>query len=287
MESNGWDQTGIQRSTAELVVWEDSRGEESRRWHRRVPAGHEHHPHGTEQLVAGGRGDQGQPAVSSQYMVWVDGTDINGRLRSGGTSFSVVRAAGDQYDPAVCGSLVVWTDLRSGNADIYGRNLAGGGDFPIAATAGPEAYPDCDGNRVVYMRTDAVTGADIVLYDVATGQTTPVSVEAGNALRPAISGDRVVWQAWPTQPNAVAGLRHLRAQPGDGPTVQRQHGPGASDGARHRRADRGLGGRPKSAVPDVWSRGPRGRSGGLGRIARCLGRSSGRDRRRRSRAGPS
>jgi beta propeller repeat protein len=189
-----------------LVVWQDERAAESGDGTDVYLRDMSTTPRGTEQLLAGGRGDQGSPAVSAQYIVWVDGTDINGRLRAGGTNFSVVRAAGDQYDPAICGSLVVWTDLRNGNPDIYGRNLPGGSDFPIAATAAPEAYPDCDGSRVVYMRTDAVTGADIALYDVATGQTTPVSVEAGNALRPAISGDRVVWQAWPTQPNANQGF---------------------------------------------------------------------------------
>ena len=215
-------------------------------------------PRGTEQLLAGGRGDQGQPAVSSQYIVWVDGTDINGRLRAGGTSFSVVRAAGDQYDPAVCGSLVVWTDVRNGNPDIYGRNLTGGGDFPIAATAVAEAYPDCDGSRVVYMRTDA--GDRSRHRPLRRGR--PARRLRSRRRR----GTRCVRRSratgscgrrGPTQPNCRTGLRHLRAST-SATGANWSHvtsGPGAPVGARRRRSRSwcGRAGR-KARLPDVWYR---------------------------------
>ncbi len=151
---------------------------------------------GSETLIAGGPGDQGQPTVSDQYIVWVDnGNAIRARPRNGGSVLNVAVGNGDKFDPAVCGSLVVWTVTQNGNTDIYGRDLAGGQAFPIANTPAIEAYPDCDGNRVVYMSTGTTTGADISMFDRTTGATTPVSTQPWHEWRPAISGNRVVWQA--------------------------------------------------------------------------------------------
>jgi TolB protein len=161
---------------------------------------------GPETLIAGGNGDQGQPAVSDQYIVWVDNSAIRARPRSGGNAINVATGSGDRFDPAVCGSLVVWTDMRNGNADIFGRNLAGGQDFPIATSPATEAYPDCDGNRVVYMSTGATTFSDISMFDRTTGATTVVSAQPWIEWQPAISGNRVVWQAWQTTGIDILGV---------------------------------------------------------------------------------
>ncbi len=161
---------------------------------------------GPETLIAGGNGDQGQPAVSNQYIVWVDNDAIRARPRSGGNVINVANGNGAKFDPAVCGSLVVWTDMRNGNSDIYGRDLAGGQDVPIAATPATEAYPDCDGSRVVYMSTGATTAADISMFDRTTGATTVLSAQPWLEWQPAISGNRVVWQAWS---DVVTGINIL------------------------------------------------------------------------------
>jgi TolB protein len=188
-----------------MVAWEDGRNEEAgngvdvyARDMTSSPA--------PEALIAGGNGDQSQPAVSSQYVVWVDDGAIRARLRTGGNAVNV--AMGDnKFDPAVCGSLVVWTDMRNGNPDIYGRDLAGGQEFPIATSPATEAYPDCDSSRVVYMSTGAVTGGDISMFERTTGATTVVSAQPWNEWQPAISGNRVVWQAWPNQPDTTTGIQ--------------------------------------------------------------------------------
>jgi TolB protein len=161
---------------------------------------------GPETLIAGGNGDQGQPAVSAQYIVWVDNGAIRARPSSGGNVINVATGNGDKFDPAVCGSLVVWTDMRNGNADIFGRDLAGGQEFPIATSPATEAYPDCDGNRVVYMSTGATTFGDISMFDRTTGATTVVSAQPWIEWRPAISGNRVVWQAWQTTGIDILGV---------------------------------------------------------------------------------
>lgn len=184
-----------------MVAWEDYRnGNDADVYARNMTS-----PPGNETLIAGGNGDQVQPAVSDQYFVWVDNGAIRAQSRSGGNAFNVATGGGDRFDPAVCGSLVVWTDTRNGNPDIYGRDLAGGQEFPIATSPAAEAYPACDGNRVVYMSTGATTGADISMFDRTTGATTVVSAQPWNEWQPAISGNLVVWQGWPGQglPNAT------------------------------------------------------------------------------------
>jgi beta propeller repeat protein len=177
-----------------LVVWEDYRSGDADVYARDMTS-----TPGPETLIAGGPGDQVQPAVSDQYIVWVDNdTAIRARPRGGGNVINVATGSGDRFDPVVCGSLVVWTDMRNGNPDIFGRDLAGGQEFPIAATPATEAYPACDGSRVVYMSTGATTGADISMFDRTTGATTVVSAQPWSEWQPAISGNRVVWQGWPS-----------------------------------------------------------------------------------------
>jgi beta propeller repeat protein len=186
-----------------MVVWEDYRnGSDADVYARDMTSSP-----GPETLIAGGPGDQVQPAVSHQYIVWVDNGAIRAQSRSGGNAFNVATGTGDRFDPAVCGSLVVWTDTRNGNPDIYGRDLTGGQEFPIATSPAAEAYPDCDGNRVVYMSTGTVTGADISIFDRTTGATTIVSAQPWNEWQPAISGDRVVWQGWPWQGQPGATIK--------------------------------------------------------------------------------
>jgi TolB protein len=185
-----------------LVAWEDSRNEDAGDAADVYARDMTSSP-GPETRIAGGPGEQVQPAVSNQYIVWVANDAIRARPRSGGGVVNVATGNGAKFDPAVCGSLVVWTDMRSGNPDIFGRDLAGGQEFPIASTPATEAYPDCDGTRVVYMGTGATTAADVYQFDRTTGATTPVSTQPGNEWQPAISGDRVVFQAWP---DTVTGL---------------------------------------------------------------------------------
>jgi TolB protein len=188
-----------------MVAWEDYRnadaGDGSDVYARNMTS-----TPGPETLIAGGPGDQVQPAVSDQFIVWVDNSAIRARPRSGGNVINVATGNGDKFDPAVCGSLVVWTDMRNGNADIFGRNLAGGQEFPIAASPATEAYPDCDGNRVVYMSTGATTFGDISMFDRMTGATTVVSAQPWIEWQPAISGNRVVWQAWQTTGIDILGV---------------------------------------------------------------------------------
>src|SRR6266700_6843265 len=197
-----------------LVAWEDYRNGTADIYDRNMTS-----PPGSETLVADGGTDQTDPAVSNQYVVWVDnGSAIDAMPSAGGSVINVV-SGHPVFDPAVCGSLVVWTDLRSGTANIYGEDLAGGSEFPIATGSATAAYPACDGSRVVYMCTGATTAADICMFDRTTGATTVISAQPWNEWQPAISGTRVVWQAWPNQPNCCIQIKGVDLSTGAPITV--------------------------------------------------------------------
>jgi hypothetical protein len=184
------------------VVWEDSRND--------ATAGTDVYRFtvstATETKVAGGTGEQDQPAISDQYVVWIDrGTLKAESLQPGSTPFNVTTGSASPVDPAVCGSLVVWSDTAN-NSDVYARNLPNGPLITVATSPAAEAYPACDQGRVVYTYAPLGGGSDIHLYDVGTGHTSVVSDEIWNEWRPSISGNRVVWQAWPAQPDTTQGF---------------------------------------------------------------------------------
>jgi hypothetical protein len=185
------------------VVWEDSRNDET----QGTDIYRFTYSTGTESLVAGGAGEQDQPAISDQYVVWIDQGRLMAKPLSGGSSFNVVNGGATQTDPYVCGSLVVWSDTGN-NSDVYAKQLPSGPVIPVATSGAVEAYPACDAGRIVYMYSPLSTGsADIRLYDVASGQTGVVSSQFWNEWRPSISGNRVVWQAWPNQPDTTIGFQ--------------------------------------------------------------------------------
>jgi beta propeller repeat protein len=188
----------------ENVAWEDSRNEET--------DGTDIYMYNTgtltESLVAGGPGEQDQPAISNSYIVWIDEGRLRAKDLSSGSVFSVTNGAATQTDPAVCGSVVVWSDTGN-NSDIHAKDLAGGSEIAVATSPGVEAYPACDAGRVVYTYAPLGGASDIRLYNIGSGETQVVSDEAWNEWRPAISGNRVVWQAWPNQPDTDTGIQIL------------------------------------------------------------------------------
>ena len=204
------------------VVWEDSRNAETDGtdiYMRDIGAP-------TEKLVAGGRGDQEQPAVSGRYVVWLDAGKLRAFDRTSGAVFNVTSGPATQTDPALCGSVVTWTDSRGSSPDVYARDLAGGAELAVAASSTVEAYPACDAGRIVYMYAPTGEWASIRLFDLSTRRTTVVSEQSWNEWRPAISEDRVVWQAWPNQPDTTTGIQIMGKRLSTGETFTVTSGPG-------------------------------------------------------------
>jgi beta propeller repeat protein len=183
----------------DAVVWEDSRNDlqppdptdGTDVYMYSVSAG------GSDIKVAGGSGEQDQPAISDQYVVWIDEGRLMARalpLSPTNPAFPVTNGSPTQTDPYICGSLVVWSDTGN-NSDVKAKQLPNGQEIQVATSSAVEAYPACDGGRVVYMYAPLGAQSDIRLYDVGTGQTTTVAGHPWNEWRPTISGNRVVWQA--------------------------------------------------------------------------------------------
>ena len=178
------------------VVWEDSRNAET----DGTDVYRFNYSTGTESLVAGGAGEQDQPAISDQYVVWIDDGRLKAKGLSGGAPFSVTNGPATQPDPAVCGSLVVWSDTGN-NSDVYAKQLPSGPVIPVATSSEVEAYPACDAGRVVYTYAPLAGGGRHPALQHRTGQTRVVADQPWNEWRPSISGNRVVWQAWPNPPS--------------------------------------------------------------------------------------
>src|SRR6266498_238360 len=103
---------------------------------------------GPETLIAGGNGDQGQPAVSDRYIVWVDNSAIRARPCSGGNVINFATGNGDKLDPAVCGSLVVWQAWQTTGIDILGVDLSTGTPFTVTNDSGNQT--DISGTLVAW-----------------------------------------------------------------------------------------------------------------------------------------
>jgi hypothetical protein len=185
------------------VVWEDSRNAET----DGTDVYRFNYSTGTESKVAGGTGEQDQPAISDQYIVWIDRGTLKAQgLQPGSAPFNLTNGSATPTDPAICGSLAVWSDTAN-NSDIYAKNLPSGPVVPVATSSAVEAYPACDAGRVVYMYAPTGSDADIRLYNMGTGQTTTVTNQIWNEWRPSISGNRVVWQAWPNPSDPTQGIQ--------------------------------------------------------------------------------
>ncbi len=184
---------------------------------------------GSPRLVAGGPGDQTQPAVAYQpnrqeyYVVWSDNTrDIDGvygmAVRANGIPFGGVRTlVQSQYnaqDPTLArrgddGYLLAWVDDRDGKPTIYARriNLNGlpiggsaGQDYRVSSGPDDHSAPALDpaSGTLVYNEYNARTGLDVVgvqVYDNGTirgGRSIGIAVPAADQADPAaaVNGSR-------------------------------------------------------------------------------------------------
>src|SRR5512134_3651104 len=134
----------------ENVVWEDSRNDET--------AGTDIYAFNTgtlaESLVAGGAGEQDQPAISDRYIVWIDEGRLRAKDLSSGQVFSVTNGAATQADPFVCGSVVVWSDTAN-NSDVYAKNLAGGSQITVATSPATPAGSSTRTHRLFRRRASS------------------------------------------------------------------------------------------------------------------------------------
>lgn len=82
-------------------------------------------------------------------------SDIYGYNLSTSTEFPICTNIGEQWNPAICGQYVLWQDWRSdpgnySNSDIYGYDLTTQTEFSICLASGNQQRPEIDGKLVVW-----------------------------------------------------------------------------------------------------------------------------------------
>ncbi len=119
--------------------------------------------------------------------------DIYGVDLCSGTQSTVAGGDGDQYDPAVANGFVAYVDNSTGSPMIWGLDTCSG-DGPFAISSAPGEHPATDGHYVVWSTPNTADNADIMGYDLSTGKEFTVCDDAGAQLHPAVSDGVVVWQ---------------------------------------------------------------------------------------------
>ncbi len=157
---------------------------------------------GTPYAICTDPGDQINPAVDGNVVVWEDHSTGDSNIWAYNlathTKFAVCTDPGEQTAPAISGDWVVWQDKRNGNWDIYGAVIdpvAGthGAAVPICTEGHDQTRPDVSGDTVVW--TDTRWGSkDILGYNRVADFTFVVCAWAGDQDQPAIDGDTVVWR---------------------------------------------------------------------------------------------
>lgn len=163
---------------------------------------------GTEQVVAADPGNQYDPAISGNTVVFTDDragdTDVYYVDLATGVEHPVVVAPGNQELTGISGPRIVYTDYR--NVDIYvfdtatgiGTNLTG---FEKTALGrGYNAFDPSIGDSLVAWEQDASGSMEIAARDLTTGEERSVSgVDPAMVNeRPAVGGGWVAWQRCPS-----------------------------------------------------------------------------------------
>ncbi|MCR3883876.1 MAG: biopolymer transporter Tol, partial [Methanothrix sp.] len=144
--------------------------------------------------VASGAGDV--QFYLDQRLAWlISPSGKFGLQNLGSDQISVIcQAPGDQTYPAVSGDWVVWMDNRTGNPDIYLYNLVENVEWPLAAGPELDMYPDIFDDVVVWMYYEeqfqswAIRALDIVAVN-RTQLQRGISVPS----RPSISEEMLAW----------------------------------------------------------------------------------------------
>jgi hypothetical protein len=212
-----------------LVVWAEQRDEASGLdvWAQRVASSG--FARGNARLVAGGPGDQSNPAIAynadrqEYFVVWSDNVrdidDVLGmKLRANGIPFggkiTLVRGQSNAEDPTIArrgtdGYLLAWADDRDGLSAIYARRvndngIAAGGklglDYRVSGSSDEQTAPALDpaSGTLVYNVYNARTGLDVVgveVYDNGAtrgGRSIGIAVPAADQADPtvAVNGKR-------------------------------------------------------------------------------------------------
>jgi len=108
--------------------------------------------------------------------------------------FPISTANGDQTNPSISVDNVVWSDTRDAKGDIYGYNISTQTEFAIITNGVAEA-PDISNNLVVFKDSRAADphGPQVIGYNLSTQSEFMVCPTGSKKGAPSIDGNIVVW----------------------------------------------------------------------------------------------
>ncbi len=145
------------------------------------------------QVLSPSNAHQITPSISSDWIVWADyrngDWDIYGYSK--GSEYALVNVKGDQYQPKVYGNTLVYVDDSSGSNQVYLYDLYVG-TFLQLSNEGNNVKPDVDENYVVW-QSDVSDDWDLYAYSLSNGEISIITDSSFDEKFPRISGEIVVW----------------------------------------------------------------------------------------------
>ncbi|HMA33609.1 MAG TPA: S-layer homology domain-containing protein, partial [Chloroflexia bacterium] len=155
--------------------------------------------------------------------------DIYGAHLSTGQVFPIFVGPGDQTNPAVSGNVVVWQSVQPGSVrqDIIAEDLTTGHPTTLSDPGLTSTTPAINNTTIVWQSTvptgtlqlPVATGWQIVQYDLSTTLAITITNGPGDHMNPDVDGDIIVWEETLTAtgaaplyatPSNIAG-RHVRS----------------------------------------------------------------------------
>ncbi|MCM2466248.1 hypothetical protein DIC75_07960 [Methanoculleus sp. CWC-02] len=149
--------------------------------------------------VSSGPGDKLFPAISGNYIVWVDDSSASVQLydsTSGNTS-TISDAASIPlelpYELATDGNSVVWTgESPQAEGDIlFIYDIASGNLQQVTDGSGAPGFPGVSQNYVVWIDGDEL--GDVYIYDITSGNISTVTADPYLQLWADIGGNTIIW----------------------------------------------------------------------------------------------
>jgi len=154
-----------------------------------------------ESPVAEGPGDQRNPSIHNDRVVWQDrragNWDIYLKDLSTGKEKQITNHPADQINPKIHGSFVVWEDYRNGNSDIYLMDLVEGTEERLTQNPSAQKFPDIEGTKIVW-QDNRLSNSDIFMIDLLDQNRFEVPLVLGpqNQTSPSLSGNFVAYEDW-------------------------------------------------------------------------------------------